>query len=167
VTGALLGLLLGVGLLLVWRSGPRAPQRRDVGRQAPDRGPLVGRAREPLPQLVGLAPQLGADLLEARLHVRGLLLGGAGARLQLLDVRGFQARPPDLAVIAGLARGAHAALFVEVDAAAVAHADPLGLPLRIKLLRPLVLSRPLNHLFLLSPPVKKSHKSYQLPVFSF
>jgi tight adherence protein B len=27
MTGALLGLLLGVGLLLVWRSGPRAPQR--------------------------------------------------------------------------------------------------------------------------------------------
>ena len=27
LTGALLGLLLGVGLLLVWRSGPRAPRR--------------------------------------------------------------------------------------------------------------------------------------------
>jgi tight adherence protein B len=26
--GALLGLILGVGLLLIWRSGPRAPQRR-------------------------------------------------------------------------------------------------------------------------------------------
>ncbi|WP_409331947.1 type II secretion system F family protein [Trujillonella humicola] len=32
MTGALLGLLLGVGLLLVWRSGPRAPQRRRVPR---------------------------------------------------------------------------------------------------------------------------------------
>ena len=29
MTGALLGLLLGVGLLLIWRSGPRAPQRRN------------------------------------------------------------------------------------------------------------------------------------------
>jgi tight adherence protein B len=29
--GALLGLLFGVGLLLVWRSGPRAPQRRSAG----------------------------------------------------------------------------------------------------------------------------------------
>jgi tight adherence protein B len=29
--GALLGLLFGVGLLLVWRSGPRAPQRRSTG----------------------------------------------------------------------------------------------------------------------------------------
>jgi tight adherence protein B len=28
LTGALLGLLLGVGLLLIWRSGPRAPQPR-------------------------------------------------------------------------------------------------------------------------------------------
>ncbi|MGY1713400.1 type II secretion system F family protein [Geodermatophilus sp. SYSU D01106] len=38
MTGALLGLLLGVGLLLVWRSGPRAPQRpatpRPPGRRA-------------------------------------------------------------------------------------------------------------------------------------
>jgi tight adherence protein B len=29
--GALLGLLFGVGLLLSWRSGPRAPQRRSTG----------------------------------------------------------------------------------------------------------------------------------------
>jgi tight adherence protein B len=36
VTGALLGLLLGVGLLLVWRSGPRAPQPR-TGPRAPGR----------------------------------------------------------------------------------------------------------------------------------
>jgi tight adherence protein B len=38
VTGALLGLLLGVGLLLIWRSGPRAPRRstaqRPPGRRA-------------------------------------------------------------------------------------------------------------------------------------
>jgi hypothetical protein len=33
VIGALLGLLLGVGLLLIWRSGPRAPQRRDRTRK--------------------------------------------------------------------------------------------------------------------------------------
>ena len=32
MTGALLGLLLGVGLLLIWRSGPRAPQRRTTPR---------------------------------------------------------------------------------------------------------------------------------------
>lgn len=29
--GALLGLLFGAGLLLIWRSGPRAPQRRGTG----------------------------------------------------------------------------------------------------------------------------------------
>lgn len=29
--GALLGLMLGVGLLLIWRSGPRSPQRRSGG----------------------------------------------------------------------------------------------------------------------------------------
>ena len=33
MTGALLGLLLGVGLLLVWRSGPRSPQRRERPRK--------------------------------------------------------------------------------------------------------------------------------------
>ena len=31
-SGALLGLLLGIGLLLVWRSGPRAPQPRTARR---------------------------------------------------------------------------------------------------------------------------------------
>ncbi|MGY1636311.1 type II secretion system F family protein [Geodermatophilus sp. SYSU D00742] len=36
LTGPLLGLLLGVGLLLVWRSGPRAPQRRR-GTRGPSR----------------------------------------------------------------------------------------------------------------------------------
>ena len=35
--GALLGLLLGVGLLLCWRSGPRAPQRRTADRAWTDR----------------------------------------------------------------------------------------------------------------------------------
>jgi tight adherence protein B len=36
LTGALLGLLLGVGLLLIWRSGPRAPQR-GIGPRPPGR----------------------------------------------------------------------------------------------------------------------------------
>jgi len=36
VTGALLGLLLGIGLLLIWRSGPRAPQPR-TGLRTPGR----------------------------------------------------------------------------------------------------------------------------------
>ncbi|MGY1633800.1 type II secretion system F family protein [Geodermatophilus sp. SYSU D01186] len=36
LTGPLLGLLLGVGLLLIWRSGPRAPRRRS-GARGPSR----------------------------------------------------------------------------------------------------------------------------------
>ncbi|MFN2561042.1 MAG: type II secretion system F family protein [Jatrophihabitans sp.] len=35
--GALLGLIAGLGLLLIWRSGPRAPQRRDTGPTWTDR----------------------------------------------------------------------------------------------------------------------------------
>jgi tight adherence protein B len=40
MTGALLGLLLGVGLLLIWRSGPRAPQGRS-GPKPPGRHQLL------------------------------------------------------------------------------------------------------------------------------
>ncbi|MEI4277454.1 type II secretion system F family protein [Klenkia terrae] len=44
VPGALLGLALGVGLLLVWRSGPRAPQRRTTGRRPGRRAQLLSAA---------------------------------------------------------------------------------------------------------------------------
>jgi tight adherence protein B len=44
VTGALLGLLLGVGLLLIWRSGPRAPQRRPGPRRVGRRQTLLAAA---------------------------------------------------------------------------------------------------------------------------
>jgi tight adherence protein B len=44
VTGALLGLLLGVGLLLIWRSGPRAPQRRTSARAPGQRQRLLAEA---------------------------------------------------------------------------------------------------------------------------
>jgi tight adherence protein B len=44
VTGALLGLLLGVGLLLVWRSGPRAPRPRSGPRAAGRRQQLLHEA---------------------------------------------------------------------------------------------------------------------------
>jgi tight adherence protein B len=44
VSGALLGLLLGVGLLLVWRSGPRAPQPRPGPRRPGRRATALGAA---------------------------------------------------------------------------------------------------------------------------
>jgi tight adherence protein B len=44
VTGALLGLLLGVGLLLIWRSGPRAPQPRSAPRAPGRRQRLLAEA---------------------------------------------------------------------------------------------------------------------------
>ncbi|PRY51103.1 tight adherence protein B [Geodermatophilus tzadiensis] len=56
LTGALLGLLLGVGLLLVWRSGPRAPRRRTGPRPPGRRARLLAEAG-----LTGInAAQLGA-----------------------------------------------------------------------------------------------------------
>ncbi|MGZ4573264.1 MAG: type II secretion system F family protein [Blastococcus sp.] len=44
MTGALLGLVLGVGLLLVWRSGSRAPQPRMTPRRVGRRQQLLGAA---------------------------------------------------------------------------------------------------------------------------
>ncbi|NEM06434.1 type II secretion system F family protein [Geodermatophilus normandii] len=44
MTGALLGLLLGVGVLLVWRSGPRAPQRSATPRRPGRRARLLAAA---------------------------------------------------------------------------------------------------------------------------
>lgn len=62
--GALIGLLAGVGLLLIWRSGPRAPQR--AGRAA-----WSGRRQEMLTQAgissVSSAQLLGLQLLAAAL----------------------------------------------------------------------------------------------------
>jgi tight adherence protein B len=67
MTGALLGLLLGVGLLLIWRSGPRAPQRRDGGR---GRGP--GRRQQLLAE-AGLTGINAAQLLALQIGL-GLLV---------------------------------------------------------------------------------------------
>src|SRR4051794_9141528 len=44
MTGALLGLALGVGLLLVWRSGARAPERRPDQRRPGRREQLLAAA---------------------------------------------------------------------------------------------------------------------------
>ena len=54
-SGAFLGLLLGIGLLLVWRSGPRAPKRRTVPRRPGRRQQLLAAA--------GLSGINGAQLL--------------------------------------------------------------------------------------------------------
>jgi len=43
-TGALLGLVLGLGLLLAWRSGPRAPKRRTDARRPGRRAQLLAAA---------------------------------------------------------------------------------------------------------------------------
>lgn len=68
--GALVGLLLGVGLLLIWRSGPRAPRR------APGR--LHGRRVDLLHQAgvdgVGNAQLLGAQALCALVAFAAVLL---------------------------------------------------------------------------------------------
>lgn len=42
--GALVGLMLGLGLLLIWRSGPRAPERRDAPRRRQRRRELLQQA---------------------------------------------------------------------------------------------------------------------------
>ncbi|MCU1614824.1 MAG: Type secretion system [Frankiales bacterium] len=65
-TGALLGLVLGLGLLLIWRSGTRAPKRRTDQRQPGRRAQLLAAAG-----LTGinatqlLALQIGLGLLAA------------------------------------------------------------------------------------------------------
>jgi tight adherence protein B len=64
-SGAFLGLLLGIGLLLVWRSGPRAPVRR-TGARAPGR-------RQQLLSAAGLTGINGAQLLALQVGL-GLLV---------------------------------------------------------------------------------------------
>jgi tight adherence protein B len=68
--GALVGLLLGVGLLLIWRSGPRAPQR--------DASTVRRRSSELLRQSgvkgVGAAQLFGAQVLCALIATGAVLL---------------------------------------------------------------------------------------------
>jgi tight adherence protein B len=66
MTGALLGLLLGVGLLLIWRSGPRAPQPR-TGIRAPGR-------RQQLLNEAGLTGINAAQLLALQIGIAFIVL---------------------------------------------------------------------------------------------
>jgi tight adherence protein B len=65
-SGALLGLLLGIGLLLVWRSGPRAPKRRSDQRRPGRRQQLLAAA--------GLTGINGAQLLALQIGLGVLVL---------------------------------------------------------------------------------------------
>ena len=66
MTGALLGLMLGLGLLLIWRSGARAPQPRSGPRR-------IGR-RQQLLAAAGLTGINGAQLLALQIGLGGLVL---------------------------------------------------------------------------------------------
>jgi tight adherence protein B len=100
LTGALLGLLLGVGLLLVWRSGPRAPQRAPGPRPPGRRARLLAEAGltglNPV-QLVALQAVLGVLAAVVVLLATGtvtvsLAFGVFGAALPHVQVRRLAAR---------------------------------------------------------------------------
>ena len=95
MTGALLGLLLGVGLLLVWRSGPRSPQRRERPRKLSRRQQQLAAAGLPglnVAQLTALQVGLGLLVTVVVLLTTGtvtvsLLFGGFAAALPVVQVR--------------------------------------------------------------------------------
>ncbi|MEI4270557.1 type II secretion system F family protein [Klenkia sp. LSe6-5] len=100
VPGALLGLALGVGLLLVWRSGPRAPQRRSTPRGPGRRHELIAAAGltgiNPA-QLTALQVVLGTVVAVLVLVTTGtvtisLVFGVFGAATPYLLVRRLAAR---------------------------------------------------------------------------
>jgi tight adherence protein B len=97
VTGALLGLLLGLGLLLIWRSGERAPVSASPGRERwsdRTRDLLVQAGVEGVTpqQLVAASAALGLVVAvlvlgTSRVPILALLFGGFAALLPLLLVR--------------------------------------------------------------------------------
>jgi tight adherence protein B len=100
MTGALLGLLLGVGLLLVWRSGPRAPRRPAVPRPPGRRARLLAEAgltgTSPL-QLAVLQVVLGVLVAVVVLVTTGTVtvsaaFGVFGAALPAVQVRRLAVR---------------------------------------------------------------------------
>jgi tight adherence protein B len=100
MTGALLGLLLGVGLLLIWRSGPRAPQGRS-GPKPPGRHQLLlseaGLTGINTAQLLALQIGLALVVLVVILLTTGtvtvsLVFAVFGFALPLLQVKRLAAR---------------------------------------------------------------------------
>jgi tight adherence protein B len=99
-SGALLGLLLGVGLLLIWRSGPRAPKRRTDPRRPGRRQLLLAEAGLTginAAQLLALQVGLGVLVLVVVLLTTGtvtvsLVFGLFGCALPYVQVRRLAAR---------------------------------------------------------------------------
>jgi tight adherence protein B len=137
-SGALLGLLLGVGLLLVWRSGPRAPWRRTDPRRPGRRARLLAAAG-----LTGinaaqlLALQVGLGLLVAVVVVLttgtvtvSLAFGIFGFALPYVQVRRLAGkRRADLRevwpeVVDNLASAVRAGLSLPEALAALANRGP-------------------------------------------
>jgi tight adherence protein B len=95
VSGGLLGLALGVGLLLVWRSGPRAPQRRTAAARVGRRQQLLAAAGLTginAAQLLALQVVLGVValvvvLVTTRTVTISLVFGLFGAAVPWLLVR--------------------------------------------------------------------------------
>ena len=92
--GALLGLLFGLGCLLVWRSGSRAPVRRSRQRQDRLRELLVQAGIEGVTprQLLGASAALGVVafvvvLGTSQVPIIGVLFGGFAALVPVLLVR--------------------------------------------------------------------------------
>jgi tight adherence protein B len=100
MTGALLGLLLGVGVLLIWRSGPRAPQRRTGPRRTSTRQRLLteaGLTGMNAAQLLALQIGLGLVVLVIVLLTSGtvtvsLVFAAFGFVLPVAQVRRLAAR---------------------------------------------------------------------------
>jgi tight adherence protein B len=99
-TGGMLGLVLGVGLLLVWRSGTRAPKRRTDPRRPGKRAQLLGAAGLTginAGQLLALQLGLGAlvtvvVLLTTRTVTVSLVFGVFGFVLPQAQVRRLAGR---------------------------------------------------------------------------
>jgi tight adherence protein B len=135
--GGLLGLALGVGLLLVWRSGPRAPQRRAERRPGRRQQVLSAAGLTGInpAQLLALQVALGLTalvlvLVTTRTVTISLVFGGFGSAVPYLLVRRLAAkRRADLRevwpeVVDNLASAVRAGLSLPEALAALAVRGP-------------------------------------------